>query len=199
MPQLKFLHGTMSCGKSSLALQHNYHQSKRGRQGLLITCGDRAGAGIVTSRTGLQADAVDIDVLTDVRWLVESHDRVDYLVVDEAQFLTPFQVEELAWLVDHEDLDVTCVGLTTDFRTNLFEGSKRLLELSDVVQKLQVEGLCWCNAVATQNARVREDRTIISEGETMVIGDTEFGVTDGGEVFSYELLCRKHHLEGNTG
>jgi thymidine kinase len=79
--------------------------------------------------------------------------RVDYVVVDEAQFLDPDQVEQLADLVDEASVDVYAFGISTDFRGRLFPGSQRLLELADSVQQLQVEVLCWCGRPGRLNAR----------------------------------------------
>lgn len=80
--------------------------------------------------------------------------RVDYLICDEAQFYTPAQVEQLARVVDEMRVDVYAFGITSDFRTALFPGSQRMIELADRVQTLQVEALCWCGHRATHNARV---------------------------------------------
>ena len=187
----------MACGKSSLALQHHYHQSRRGREGLLLTCGDRSGTEMITSRTGMQAPARGVEPETDIIELVSDVEELGYLVIDEAQFLTYVQVEQVAWLVDHRGIEVTCLGLTTDFRTSLFEGSRRLLELADVVQRLQVQGLCWCGEIATHNARVDERGVVARNGEAVLLGDTTTEDAAGG--FYYELLCRKHHLEGDAG
>ena len=97
--------------------------------------------------------------------------RVDYLICDEAQFYTPAQVEQLARLVDEMGLDVFAFGITADFRATLFPGSQRLIELSDRVQELQVEALCWCGRRATHNARVLNGVMVV-EGEQVVVGDT---------------------------
>ena len=112
---------------------------------------------------------------------------------DEAQFYTPAQVEQLARVVDELNADVHALGLLTDFRGKLFEGSARFLELADERQELQVEARCWCGARATQNARVVNGQQVY-DGEVVVVGDT------GGDAeVTYELLCRRHWLSGETG
>ena len=102
--------------------------------------------------------AVEIDAGTDLRLLVRDRwaagHRVDYLIVDEAQFLTGGQVDQLAELVDESHVDVYAFGLTTDFRARLFPGTQRLLEVADDVQRVQVEVLCWCGLPGLLNARV---------------------------------------------
>lgn len=118
---LRFFHGPMDCGKSTLALQVDHNQSRQGRHGLLVTQGDRSATPQISSRVGLCRPAIEIDSDTDLRLLVRDRwaagDRVDYLLVDEAQFLTDGQVDQLAELVDQFHVDVYAFGLTTDFRT----------------------------------------------------------------------------------
>jgi thymidine kinase len=113
--------------------------------------------------------------------------------VDEAQFYTPAQVEQLARLVDEMNVDVFAFGITADFRTRLFPGSQRLVELADRVDVLQVEALCWCGRRATHNARTI-DGAMVVEGEQVVVGDMG---TRSGQV-GYEVLCRRHHMRRMT-
>ena len=118
---LRFFHGPMDCGKSTLALQVDHNQSRQGRSGLLLTQGDRSAAPQISSRVGLCRAAVEISADVDLRLLVRDRwaagQRVDYLIVDEAQFLSAGQVDQLAELVDESHVDVYAFGLTTDFRT----------------------------------------------------------------------------------
>jgi thymidine kinase len=209
---LVFFHGPMDCGKSTLALQVDHNQSRQGRHGLLLTQGDRSGAPQISSRVGLRRDAVELTEGTDVRLLVRDRwavgHRVDYLIVDEAQFLTGAQVEQLAELVDESHVDVYAFGLTTDFRTLLFEGTARLFELADDVQRVQVEVLCWCGLPGLLNARV-VGGALVREGATVVVADTgpaEPGAgagagdgADGGLPVRYQVLCRRHHARGQLG
>ncbi|RKN06855.1 thymidine kinase [Streptomyces radicis] len=197
MAELAFFSGTMDCGKSTLALQMRHNRSARGLIGLIFTRNDRAGAGLLSSRLGLVTDAIEADEFFDfhahvVKYLT-SGGRVDYVIADEAQFLSPGQVDQLARVVDDLGIDVIAFGITTDFRTRLFPGSQRLIELADRVEVLQVEALCWCGAKATHNARTVGGRMVV-EGAQVVVGDVSQGGT-GGEAaeIGYEVLCRRHH------
>jgi len=196
MAVLRFSYGTMGSGKSTLALQIHHNLSSRGLRGLLCTQLDRDGA-VVSSRLGVSAAAVDVGPKLDLFALAEQFAAVngglEYLVCDEAQFYTPAQVEQLARIVDELNADVHALGLLTDFRGKLFEGSARFLELADERQELQVEARCWCGARATQNARVVNGEQVY-DGEVVVVGDT------GGDAdVTYELLCRRHWMSGETG
>lgn len=191
MAELVFFSGTMDCGKSTLALQMDHNHAARGRAGLLFTAHDRAGAGRLSSRLGLLVDALEVTEATDfwahVVGVLQAGGRADYLICDEAQFYRPEQVDELARVVDELGVDVFAFGITTDFRTRLFPGSQRLLELADRVQVLQVEALCWCGRRATHNART-VGGVMVVEGEQVVVGDTGPAAEVG-----YEVLCRVHH------
>ncbi len=206
---LRFFHGPMDCGKSTLALQVDHNQSRQGRSGLLLTQGDRSARPRISSRVGLSRTAVEVDAGTDLLLLVRSHwaegRRVDYLIVDEAQFLTPAQVDQLAELVDASHVDVYAFGLTTDFRTRLFPGTQRLLEVADDVQRVQVEVLCWCGAPGLLNARV-VDGAMVRSGATVVVADTaptpapgEVDGPESGTDVHYQVLCRHHHVLGQLG
>ncbi len=194
MAELVFFSGTMDCGKSTLALQMDHNHRARGRGGLIFTRLDRAGESVLSSRLGLSTGAIEVSERLDFWDVVVSHltggHRVDYVICDEAQFYTPEQVEELARVVDEMDIDVYAFGITADFRTQLFPGSRRLIELADRVQVLQVEALCWCGRRATHNARV-VDGVMVVEGEQVVVGDT--GGAGTGTV-EYEVLCRRHFM-----
>ncbi|MGY2129808.1 thymidine kinase [Blastococcus sp. SYSU DS0617] len=204
---LRFFHGPMDCGKSTLALQVDHNQSRQGRHGLLVTQGDRSAEPQISSRVGLCRAAIELDAGTDLRLLVRDRwaagDRVDYLIVDEAQFLTDEQVDQLAELVDEFHVDVYAFGLTTDFRTQLFPGTRRLLEVADDVQRVQVEVLCWCGLPGLLNARV-VDGVMVRAGETVVVADTAPARLPGEEPGSspavrYQVLCRRHHVRGQLG
>ncbi|MEU9343592.1 thymidine kinase [Streptomyces sp. NPDC048278] len=192
MPELVFFSGTMDCGKSTLALQIAHNRSARGLQGLIFTRDDRAGEGKLSSRLGLVTDAVEavpgMDLYAHVVDRVSQGGRVDYLIVDEAQFLEPEQIDQLARVVDDLGLDVFSFGITTDFRTKLFPGSRRLIELADRLETLQVEAMCWCGARATHNARTVGGEMVV-EGEQVVVGDVSNPAAEVG----YEVLCRRHH------
>jgi thymidine kinase len=193
MPELVFFTGTMDCGKSTLALQMDHNRSARGRRGIVFTRDDRAGEGVLSSRLGLSTAAVEvrpgIDVYAYVEAAVDKDPEIDYVICDEAQFLDPEQVEQFALVVDELGRDVFAFGITTDFRTRLFPGSQRLIELADRLEILQVETVCWCGARATHNARTVDGRMVV-EGEQKVLGDV-----GGAEAVGYEVLCRTHHRE----
>src|SRR6476469_4952195 len=146
----------MDCGKSTLALQFDYTQAGAGRRGRLFTSQDRAGEATISSRLGLERPAVEVSPEFDF-WLylvaqLTAGERIDYLGVD-----------------------VFAVGILTDFRTLLFPGSRRLVELADRIETLQVRSLCWCGKRATHNARTVDGR-MVTEGAQVVVGDT---VPDG--------------------
>jgi thymidine kinase len=203
MAELTFFTGAMDSGKSTLALQTNHNREARGLVGRLFTAHDRAGAAKVSSRLGLTHDATEVSLAFDFwRYTVDalSHgERIDYFVCDEAQFYTPGQIDALARIVDELEIDVFCFGILTDFRTRLFPGSARLVELADSTQVLQVEALCWCGKRATHNARV-EDGIMVTEGEVIVVGDTDDQAPQAERpgLVSYEVLCRRHHRRGLT-
>lgn len=194
---LTFFHGPMDCGKSTLALQIDHNQSRQGRCGLLLVRHDRAGPARISSRLGMARPAVEVTDILDLRTLVidrlTAGARVDYVVVDEAQFLAPDQVEQLAELVDDTGVDVYAFGITTDFRGRLFPGSQRLLELADAVEQLQVEVLCWCGRPGRLNARVVGDR-VVRDGDTVLVADI-----GSAAPVHYQVLCRAHHRSGDLG
>lgn len=195
MAELVFFTGTMDCGKSTLALQMDHNHAQRGRQGLIYTRQDRSGPARLSSRLGLERQAREVLPDTDLWDEVVAErrlNRVDYLVCDEAQFYSSDQVEQLARIVDELGVDVFAFGITADFRTQLFPGSARLIELADRMEVLQVQTLCWCGARATHNARTL-DGVMVTEGEQVVVGDTA-----NGSVLAYEVLCRRHHMRRMT-
>jgi thymidine kinase len=203
--ELTFWTGTMDAGKSTLALQTNHNHAARGRAGLIFTSQDRAGEAVVSSRLGLTHVAIEVGPDFDFwRFVVDtltSGRRLDYLVCDEAQFYTARQVEDLAKVADELQIDVFCFGILTDFRTALFPGSARLVELADRTEVLQVEALCWCGKRATHNART-ENGVMVTEGDVIVVGDVEAPEDDGAPpeapVVAYEVLCRQHHRRRMT-
>ena len=192
MAELIYYCGTMDSGKSTLALQTAHNHKSRGRTGLIFTNKDRAGAGVISSRLGLQSEAIEVEENLDIHKFVVERlsrgERIDYIICDEAQFYQPVQIDQLAKVVDGLGIDVYAFGILADFRTKLFPGSARLVELADRVNTLQVEALCWCGSRATHNART-VNGAMVTEGEQVVVGDV--GKSD--EV-AYEVLCRRHHM-----
>jgi thymidine kinase len=196
MAELIFYCGTMDSGKSTLALQTAHNHQSRGRTGLIFTNNDRAGSGVISSRLGLSSPAIEVTPSMDLHKLVVDQlsmgERIDYIICDEAQFYESIQIDQLARIVDGLSIDVFAFGILADFRTKLFPGSARLVELADRVNTLQVEALCWCGSRATHNARTVGGVMVI-EGEQVVVGD----VSTGADV-AYEVLCRRHHMRQVT-
>ena len=200
MAELHFFTGTMDSGKSTLALQTNHNHAARGRVGRIFTSHDRAGAALLSSRLGLTHDALEVPTDFDFwRYVVDSltqGGRIDYLICDEAQFYSRRQIDQLAKIVDELQIDVFTFGILTDFRSLLFDGSARLVELADRVHMLQVEALCWCGKRATHNART-ESGVMVTEGEVIVVGDVDSADQRGPDEppaeVAYEVLCRQHH------
>jgi thymidine kinase len=188
--ELTYFTGPMDCGKSTLALQVAYTESTAGRQGRLFTMLDRSGEATITSRIGLTSPALEVTSELDLWKYVVSEltggRRVDYLVCDEAQFYTPAHIDQLARIVDELQIDVFCFGILTDFRTELFPASRRLVELCDRMEMLQVRPRCWCGEPATHNARTING-VMVTEGSQVVVGDI------GDAEVAYQVLCRRHH------
>ncbi|WP_209671665.1 thymidine kinase [Amycolatopsis magusensis] len=209
--KLKFCYGPMDCGKSTLALQIDHNHARQGRRGLLLVRHDRSGAPQISSRIGITRRAVEVGERTDLRLLVRDQwvqgQHVDYLIVDEAQFLSPEQVEQLAELADDAQLDVYCFGIATDFRSLLFPGARRLFELADELQPVQVEVLCWCGLPGRFNARVA-DGEVLRAGDTVFVADTDQAKVENSPsahdhpdaiTVRYQVLCRRHFRHGELG
>jgi len=198
---VKFFHGPMDCGKSTLALQLHYNHSRQGRFGMLLTKLDRSGPARISSRIGISRTAVEVSDEQDIGELVRATwargRRVDYLIVDEAQFFSSDQIDQLAVLADDVQVDVYAFGIATDFRGRLFPGSARLFELADEVSPLQVEVLCWCGRIGRFNGRVVGGK-IVREGATVVVADTQAALANVESV-RYQVLCRVHHRSGILG
>src|SRR5690606_15361932 len=173
------------------------NRSARGLAGVIFTRNDRAGEGKLSSRLGLVTDAVEVGEGADLYAHLVDHllqgGRADYVIADEAQFLAPEQIDQLARVVDDLDIDVYAFGITTDFRTRLFPGSQRLVELADRVEVLQVEALCWCGARATHNART-VGGVMVVEGAQVVVG----AVTDPAGEVAYAVRRRRHRRRRMT-
>ena len=194
---LKFFYGPMDCGKSTLALQLDHNRGKAGFRGLLLTRYDRSAAPQISSRVGIVKPATEVSDAEDLAELVgrswAAGVRLDYLIVDEAQFFTPAQVEQMAQLADESGIDVYAFGIATDFLGKLFPGSARLFELADESVPLQVEVLCWCGRPGRFNARV-VDGVVVKSGARVVVADTE-----ADAAVHYKVLCRRHHSHGDLG
>jgi thymidine kinase len=191
--RLRLHAGLMGAGKSALAIQVAFHRRQAGRPGLLFTTLDRGDAGQLSSRLGIAAKAQEFDPDTNfVEVVGESLPPRGFVIVDEAQFLTEDQVEELALLVDEHAIDVDCFGLLTAFDSRTFPGSRRLVELADEILPL-VEVLCWCGQPGRVNARI-EDGKPVRSGHQVAFGDLS-----GDAGATYRVLCRRHWREGDPG
>src|ERR1700677_3228103 len=191
MAELTFTYGTMASGKSTLALQLCW-QLREGRSDVALwTFGDRSDDGMVTSRIGIEAapGAVRpaISLEADVMDLLERDGKI--LVIDEAQFATVAQIDELARLVDDYDVDVHAFGLSSDFLLNVFPPSARLFAIADWAHELPLTASCWCGRKGRCNARV-VNGVVAREGTQFVTGD----VTEGA--VHYQVLCRRHYRLG---
>jgi len=185
MAKLYFYYASMNAGKSTNLLQADFNYRERGMNTMLFTAGvdDRFAPGTITSRIGLSADATPFGPHTDLAEIVaerHAHARVACVLVDEAQFLTGAQVEQLAHLADVVGIPVLAYGLRTDFQGKLFEGSARLLALADSL--VEIKSVCECGRKATMNLRVDAAGRAIVQG-----AQTEIGGND-----RYVALCRKH-------
>lgn len=188
MAKLYFHYSTMNAGKSTLLLQASHNYRERGMETYLLTAqfDDRAGAGTIGSRIGLEAGADLFGADTDLFDKIERRLRQSTLAcvfVDEAQFLTRDQVWQLACVTDDLGVPVMCYGLRLDFQGNLFEGSQALLAYADDVR--EVRTICFCGKRATMVVRQDENGNVLTDGDQVQIGGNE----------TYVSLCRLHWRE----
>lgn len=188
MAKLYFYYASMNAGKSTTLLQADFNYRERGMRTMLFTAAidDRYKAGIITSRIGIEAPANSFDAATDMRAAIEArHDEAPLacVLVDEAQFLTRDQVFQLAAVADEIGIPVLAYGLRTDFRAELFEGSRCLLALADVL--VELKAVCACGRKATMNLRIDAEGEAVRQG-----AQTEIGGND-----RYVALCRRHFME----
>jgi thymidine kinase len=189
MALLIYYYGPMSSGKSTMALQMDHTLAESGLTGLLLTQVAHWAKPYVVSRLGVDKRAVEFDGKDLFALLMERPD-VRYVIVDEAQFLQPEQVEQLCRAVDNLGVNVHAFGLKTDFRGEMFPGSRRLLEMADMERELPVPVYCWCGDRGRFNARI-VDGVVARQGEQVLVGD----VVAKTDVF-YRILCRRHFLDG---
>lgn len=194
MAKLYFRYGAMGSSKSANILMVRYNYEERGQYAVLLKprTDNRDGKHEIRSRIGLSAPTEYVDDF--LKEISESWDgkseeylyrgkKVDAVLVDEAQFLLEEEVDTLSDIVDFFDIPVICYGLRTDFLNHLFPGSKRLMEIADVIE--EVPTVCWCGKRAQCNTRYADGK-IVKEGAQIMLGSNE----------SYVALCRKHYKEG---
>jgi thymidine kinase len=189
MAKLYFYYSAMNAGKSTVLLQSAYNYSERGMETLLFTpiIDDRFSKGKIHSRIGLNADAVPFDGSFNLYEFTkkqrEINPKLACVLIDEAQFLSRQQVEQLVQIVDELNLPVLAYGLRSDFRGEPFEGSKYLLVWADNL--IEIKTICHCGRKAIMNARIGANGKIVKTGEQVQIGGNE----------SYISMCRKHFGE----
>lgn len=184
MAKLIFRYGAMGSSKTANALMVRYNYLEKGYQAYLLkpATDTRDGKDTIKSRIGLHAECELVSNFLQ-RLSGISFDEHSVIIIDEAQFMTPEEVEAFAHIVDEHDITVICYGLMTDFQSNLFPGSKRLCELSDRMEEIPT--LCWCGKKAQFNTRFNDGK-VVRSGAQVMLGGNE----------SYVPLCRKHFFEG---
>ena len=187
MAKLYFKYGAMGSSKTAQALITKYNYEENDLQVWLIkpSADTRDGAAILRSRIGLEATveviAPEVDIYA--RFLGGKARRSDVIIVDECQFLTEKQIDQLRTIVDEHNIPVMCFGLRTDFQTRLFPGSRRLMEVADTIQEIKT--ICDCGAKATVNARI-SDGYIVTEGDQVFLGGND----------SYIAMCHRCYIQG---
>ena len=184
--KLYFKYGAMNSGKTTILLQTAHNYEERGMKVLVIKPSkDTKAQDSVSSRLGVERQ---VDYLIrpedNVYDIISNHEKVDCVLVDEAQFLTPTQVDQLMQLTVMNNTTIICYGLRTDFKTNGFPGSIRLLELAHNLEEMKT--ICRCGKKATFNARFLDGK-IVTEGEQVLI--------DGTSTITYESVCPKCYFE----
>lgn len=191
MAQLYYRYSTMNAGKSIELIKVAYNYEERGKNVLTLvpSVDDRYGVGLITSRIGVQREALIVKNETNILelYLRENEKRkIDCVLIDECQFLKKHHVQELVEIVDSCEVPVLAYGLKNDFRNELFEGSYYMLIYADKIEEIKT--ICWCGRKATMVARV-VDGQFVKQGEQVVIGGNDM----------YVSLCRKHYNDGRLG
>lgn len=190
MAKLRFIYGAMGCSKSLrlLATAHDFDEKNIPVVVLKPSMDTRDGENIVKSRAGLERECTsvssDVNLFEVIKEFNSSmSDGLKWILVDECQFLTEEQVDQLSDIVDYLGIEVICYGLRTDFKTKLFPASKRLFELADEIEEIKAS--CNCGGKASINARFNKDGKIITEGSQILIGGDDL----------YHAICRKDWKE----
>lgn len=184
MAKLYFKYGTMGSSKTAQALITKFNYEERGMKTVLIkpSVDTRDGKNVCKSRIGLSAEALTVNKSVNLFKLIRDM-KVDVVIVDECQFLTEDQVDQLADVVMEMDVPVLCFGLRADFQTHLFPGSKRLFEIADSITEIKY--ICECGNKAVVNARLDENGRVVTEGSQVLIGGND----------RYVAMCRKCWLK----
>ncbi len=187
MAKLYFKYGAMGSSKTAQALITKYNYEENDLKVWLIkpSADTRDGVQILRSRIGLAAAVEVIAPEEDIvnRFQASRAGDCDVIIVDECQFMTEAQIDQLRFIVNEYNIPVMCFGLRTDFLTRLFPGSHRLMEVADTIQEIKT--ICDCGAKATVNARI-SDGYIVTEGAQVVLGGND----------SYIAMCHKCYIRG---
>lgn len=186
MAKLYFKFGAMGCSKTAQALITKFNYEERGMKVLLVkpSTDNRDGATTVRSRIGLHAEAIAVPEDQDLYDLYKDENSdCNVIIVDECQFLHPDQVDQLSRVVMDFDVPVLCFGLSTDFLTHLFPGSRRLFEIADSIK--EIKSVCKCGDKATVNARLDDNGNVVFSGDQLCIGGNE----------RYVAMCKKCWLK----
>ena len=186
MAKLYFKYGAMGSSKTANALIAKFNYEERGMCVWLLkpATDDRDGAKVIRSRIGLSAEADVVFETDSILTLYENRMKTDVIIVDECQFMTPEQIDQMRAIVNDYNVPVMCFGLRTDFQTKLFPGSRRLMEVADTIQEIKT--ICDCGAKATVNARIDGNGHIVTQGEQVVLGGND----------SYIAMCHKCYVRG---
>ncbi len=182
MAKLYFKFGAMGCSKTAQALITKFNYEERNMKVLLLkpAIDDRDGANVVRSRIGLEQEALAVGTEEDLYELyTRRYSDCNVIIVDECQFLSPAQVDQLSDIVIRKNIPVLCFGLSTDFTTHLFPGSKRLFEVAESIS--EIKSVCTCGAKATVNARIDDRGRIVTEGSQVLLGGND----------RYVAMCRR--------
>lgn len=181
MAKLYFRYGAMGSGKTIDLLKVAYNYEEKNQKVMLFAAGidDRYGVGKITTRIGLSRDAEIYQRDTNMYEFIKNYKfKPDCVLVDEANFLTQKQVEQLSDVVDYLNIPVICYGLRADFRQNFFEGSAALMEIADKIEEIKT--ICECGGKATVNMRLING-VPTTKGDKILIGGND----------SYTSVCRK--------
>ena len=173
MAKLYFKYGSMGSSKTAQALITKYNYEENGMRVWLVkpAADNRDGEVVLRSRVGLEAVAEVVPPEADICELFRQRERTDVIIVDECQFMTAAQIDQLRDIVDTANIPVLCFGLRTDFQSKLFDGSRRLFEVADTIT--EIKAICDCGAKATTNARLDADGYVVTEGEQLLLGGND--------------------------